>query len=119
VIPTGQATEIGAFRILYASRTVPYGDPDGQYSAIGLVKDGALSRPWFGNTKFPLPLLATGNVSADIMLEQALDKLHEAYVPPRNWIFYVFVGWCSVLAFSLAFSQTSRVSPKPLFPAAP
>ncbi len=77
------------FRILYESRTVA----DGQYSAIGLVKDGTLIHPYFGVYSFGLPLLAPGNVSADILLEQALDKLHEDPVPPRKWNFYVFVGW--------------------------
>jgi len=95
VMPTGQATDlaVGAFRILYAGRTIPYGDSDGQYSAIGLVKDGTLIHPYFGVHWFGLPLLTPGNVSADILLEQALDKLHEDPLPPRIWNFYVFVGW--------------------------
>jgi hypothetical protein len=85
----GQTTEVGAFRILYSRRTVL----GGQYSAVGLVKDGVLSRPRWGNLAFDLQLLASGNVSASMLLEQALDKLHEGYIPPRNWIIYVFLGW--------------------------
>jgi len=90
VIPTDPDANnhVGAFRILYTQRNLA----DGQYSAIGLIKDGVLSRPWFGNIQFALPLLAWGNFSAEVLVEQAILKLGEGHIPSRSWMFYVFVG---------------------------
>ena len=114
VMPTSQASGlVGAFRILYESRTVA----DGQYSAIGLVQDGVLSRPWFfGNVRFGLPLLAQGNVSADIMVEQALVELSEGYAPSRNWIFYVFVGLLLCIGVLARFSPYFKRFTEASFP---
>jgi hypothetical protein len=89
VTPIDQTTEVGAFRISYSRRTAVAG----QYSAVGLVEDGVLHRPIFGMYFFDLPLLAMGDVSADVFVEKALAVLDESYVRPRTWIFYVFVGW--------------------------